>query len=89
MWPDIEVVRKASGAIEVMERTGLLWVRERSMVFWSSCWLSVDRTDILRSAEVTRSCGGFVSSCSADHGVCDGVMWTARMLAVELRELRG
>jgi hypothetical protein len=87
MWPDIEVVRKVECAIEVMERTGLLWVRERSTVFWSSCPESVDRTDILRSAEETRSCGGFVSSCWVDHGVRDGVMWTARMLEGELREL--
>jgi hypothetical protein len=47
----------------------------------------VDKTDILRSADDTRSCRGLVVFWLVDQAVLEGVTWTARMLEGELREL--
>lgn len=77
---------KASCEIEAMERTGLLWVRERSTVFWRSWGGEVERTDILRSAVDIRSWSGTVLA-GVVQGVLEGVTWTARMLEGDVREL--
>lgn len=72
-----------------MQRTGLLWVIERSTVFSSSYPGFVDKIDILRSAEDTIICGGFVASSGVTQGVVVGVICTARMFEGESRELMG